>query len=504
MSQSMLHNPAAERAVLSGICSHGIDAFVDVDGIVESDSFVIEENQIIYKCLKKVFEESSVIDISSVLAAANDLGFGENFKDKEAVEHLRGVYNFPIELENVRNHAVKIRKLQLARDIQRQVKIVHANISDITGDESVNEIISIAEAPIMELSHAFNRSDDDKPNKIGSEIEEYIAHLEENPTEMVGISSGYARYDEAIGGGFRRKCVDLVAARPKVGKSVFAENVALHVSGKLKIPVLMLDTEMSKEDHLNRILANLSDTSINDISTGSFAENDCVRSKVKEAASEVQDIPYDYISIAGRSFEETLSIMRRWIFQKVGFDKNGRVNDCLIVYDYLKLMSSGQISDSLREFQVLGFQMTSLHNFCVQYDCPCLSFVQLNRDGITRETTDVVSGSDRLIWLCTSFSIFKNKSIEEVAEDGDDNGNKKLVPIICRHGPALSDTDYINMTMYGEQAKLIEGKTRNEVKLKTKEKDEGFIVNDDIESQAEEDTDQSLERLSEIIDEGIK
>ena len=55
MSQSLLHNPAAERAVLSGVCSHGIDAFVDVDGIVESDSFVIEENQIIYKCLKKVF-----------------------------------------------------------------------------------------------------------------------------------------------------------------------------------------------------------------------------------------------------------------------------------------------------------------------------------------------------------------------------------------------------------------------------------------------------------------
>ena len=43
MSQSLLHNPAAERAVLSGVCSHGIDAFVDVDGIVEPDSFVIEE-----------------------------------------------------------------------------------------------------------------------------------------------------------------------------------------------------------------------------------------------------------------------------------------------------------------------------------------------------------------------------------------------------------------------------------------------------------------------------
>ena len=504
MSKASLHNPAAERAVLSGVCSHGIDAFVDVDGIVEPNSFVIEENQIIYKCLRKVFEESSVIDISSILSAANDLGFGENFKDKEAIEHLRGVYNFPIELENVRNHAVKIRKLQLARDIQKQVKIVHSNISNITGDETVDEIISIAEAPIMELSHTFNRSDNDKPDKIGSDIEEYIAHLEENPTDMVGISSGYPRYDQAIGGGFRRKCVDLIAARPKVGKSVYADNVALHVAGKLEIPVLMLDTEMSKEDHLNRILANLSGTNINDIATGSFSENDCIKSKVKSAASKIQTIPYDYISIAGRSFEETLSIMRRWIFQKVGFDVNGRVNDCLIIYDYLKLMSSGQINDSLKEFQVLGFQMTALHNFCVQYDCPCLSFVQLNRDGITRETTDVVSGSDRLVWLCTSFSIFKNKSIEEIAEDGDENGNKKIVPVVCRHGPALGDTDYINMTMNGEQAKLIEGKTRNEVKLKTKQRDNGFVVNEDAEPDSEENLDEGLDKLSEIINEGKK
>lgn len=117
--------------------------------------------------------------------------------------------------------------------------------------------------------------------------------------------------------------------------------------------------------------------------------------------------------------------MRRWIIQNVGYDSTGRVNDCLIVYDYLKLMTPDKITNNMQEFQVLGFQITALHNFCVQYDCPCLSFVQLNRDGITKESTDTVSGSDRLIWLCTSFSIFKNKSIEEIEED-DQNNNKNL------------------------------------------------------------------------------
>ena len=151
----------------------------------------------------------------------------------------------------------------------------------------------------------------------------------------------------------------------------------------------------------------------------------------------------------------------------------------MIIYDYLKLMTSDSISSSLQEFQVLGFQITSLHNFCVQYDCPCLSFVQLNRDGITKESTDVVSGSDRLIWLCTSFSIFKNKSEEEVAEDGEDNGNRKLVPLVSRHGAGLADGDYINMSMIGEVGKILEGVTRNKLRKNTKQDSQGFIVEND-------------------------
>ena len=86
------------------------------------------------------------------------------------------------------------------------------------------------------------------------------------------------------------------------------------------------------------------------------------------------------------------------------------------------------------------------------------------RDGITKESTDAVSGSDRLIWLCTSFTIFKAKSPEELAEDGPNAGNRKLVPIVSRHGAGLDDGDYINMVMQGSHAKLRELKTRNEFK----------------------------------------
>jgi hypothetical protein len=169
----------------------------------------------------------------------------------------------------------------------------------------------------------------------------------------------------------------------------------------------------------------------------------------------------------------------------VGFDDNGQTKDCLIVYDYLKLMGSESISSAMQEYQVLGFQITKLHNFMVKYDVPCLAFVQLNRDGITRESTDVVSGSDRLIWLCTSFSIFKMKSDEEMADDGAEHGNRKLVPVVARHGEGLDDGDYISMTMFGKYGKIDEGTTRNELHENIRSRNEGFEINEDFDEESD-------------------
>jgi len=479
-----INNPASERAVLSGIFQHGADAFIDVDDIIDTDTFTLEENQIVYACLKRVLNKSSSIDLPSVLSAAEDLGLQDFFNEKISSDHIKAIASFEVELENVRQHAIKLKKLDVARDIRTKIRKINSDIGDVTGEESIDEILNIAEGPIFDLSTALNHSVEDKPSVLGEEVEDYVTYLEENPANMLGLSSGFLRYDTAIGGGFRRKCVDLIAARPKVGKSMMADNVAINIAANLDVPVLLLDTEMSKEDHFNRILGNFSGININDISTGKFSASACDKEKIQQAAQKFKEIPLSYITIAGKPFEETLSIIRRWIVKNVGYDENGRTKDCMIIYDYLKLMHSNQINDSMKEFQVLGFQITQLHNFTVQYDVPCLAFVQLNRDGITKESTDVVSGSDRLIWLCSSFSIFKKKSDEEIAEDQGESGNRKLIPIVSRHGSGLDDYDYINMSMKGEVARVEERETRNEIKFNTHTKESGFNIDnlDDKES----------------------
>ena len=451
----------AERALLAGLLQHGIDAHVIVYDIVDHETFGHANNQILYKCIDKVISNGQSVDIATILSAANQLGLSESVNTAQELKYIKSLFDFPVNKDNILSFALQIKKFEFARRIKLLTSKIHKDVDQIDGSESINEIIQILESPVTE----FLREDTtgESPEKIGSDINEYVKFLEENKCDIIGIPTGFSKYDEAIGGGLRRKCVDLVSARPKVGKSVFADNVALNVSLK-GIPVLMLDTEMSKDDHLNRLLANISGVPINEVATGKFTNDEDKRDKVMQAVKTLETIPYSYISVAGKPFEQILNLITRWIMQEVKSDENGKTNDCLIVYDYLKLMSSSSITNNIQEYQALGFQITALHNLCVKLDIPCLSFVQLNRDGITKESTDAVSGSDRLIWLCTSFSIFKIKSPEELAEDGPNAGNRKLVPIVSRHGGGLDDGDYINMLMQGSHAKLQELRTRNEFK----------------------------------------
>ena len=480
---SKLSDVGAERAVLAGLFAYGVESYVEISDFLTHSSFAHQNNQVIYKCIEKILQSDAHVDVPAILSAAQQLNLSETIQTRQELEYINSLMEFPIKKGNVVHFAAQVKKFEFARKAKRISKKISKDIDSIKGDESIDEIINLVENPIME----FLRDDDtgQKPEKLGDDIDEYLEFLIENKCDQIGISSGFPRFDSVIGGGLRRKCVDLVSARPGVGKSVFADNVALYNARK-GIPVLMLDTEMSKEDHLNRIVSNMSGIPIEEIATGKFSEDDEKLIKVKEAMEEIRDIPYTYVSVAGAPFETIMNTIKRWIIQDVGQDEFGRTNDCLVVYDYLKLMSSSSINNNMQEYQALGFQITNLHNLAVKFDFPCLSFVQLNRDGITKESTDAVSGSDRLIWLCTSFSIFKLKSAEELAEDGPSSGNRKLVTLKARHGAGLLDGNYINMNMIGSHSQLLELRTRDEIRSSP---DDGVIEGADLPFEVDEDED---------------
>ena len=481
----VLADPSAERAVLSGICKYGEETYLDIADIVQETSFTIDSNSTIFKCLKEICEKQhhASIDIASIYSVAQELGLSDLLSDKDEVQHLRSILDFPVNKDNIRKFAAKIRKLQIARLLYTQLEEAKNKLSEVTGSESVSSIIGIAEDAVFDFTSLVN-DNDNAPLCIGNDIDEYIKNLSLNQVDQVGIPTGFPVYDQSIGGGLRRGTVNIIAARPKTGKTLLADNMGVYIASNLQVPVLNMDTEMNKEDHINRILAMMTETEINQIETGKFSNSQDKKNKIQKAAEKLKNTRLYYKSIAGRPFEEQLSIMRRWIVKDVGLNDDGSAKPCVIFYDYLKLMDSQCMSQDMKEYQVLGFMMTALHNFATKYKVPIVAFIQLNRDGISKESTDTASGSDRIIWLCSNFTIFKRKSDEEIAEDGPTEGNRKLVPLISRHGGGLDDNDYINCHMQGWCAKITEGRTKLEVvnnidNTKTSNK---FNINDDEET----------------------
>ena len=454
-------NVAAERAVLAGLYTYGIDAYLDVAPMLTPMSFTDRSNQAIYKCFSHLFEDKELkqLDESSVFSASKDLGYSWLVEKKDEINHLHSIFNTHILLENVRSFSAKISRLEVARMLRQQMRDADASLNDVGGDEPIEHILGIAEKCIFDFTSKLTNSSGTDPQRLSEGMREHIMDRLDNPTEVIGLPTPWPAYNEAIGGGCRRKAVSMIGARSGVGKSMLSDNLAKHLA-ELDIPVLYLDTEMSDEDHWYRIGANYADVTINDLESGRCGQNFSEKERVVKALDKIESLPIDYINISGIPFEESLAIIRRWIHKNVGFEDDGRTKDCMVIYDYVKLMNGEDLKIGVQEYQVLGFMMTSLHNLAVRNDIPIFTMIQLNRDGIDKETADVVAGSDRVMWLTTNFSIFKPKSDEELQMSAAEEGTHKLVIVKHRHGPGMTRGDYINMKMEGSKARITEGKTK--------------------------------------------
>lgn len=460
-----LQDPAAERAILAGICRYGRDGYFEVSDVVNSQCFTIDVNQFIYDCLTHALETVEKVDISTILTSANTLGCNEVLLKDDGLDYINALFCFDTELGNIRHYAKKIRKLQVARTCQDKAKKAFTKLGEVTGNESIDEILAILETPVFDLIQELNSGVDSGPSPIGEGLDEYVEFLEENQDRSVGVSTGYKYFDNVIGGGLRRKTVNLIGARKKVGKTQLAVNMGIYIAEKTQIPVLYLDTEMDKESIWSRLLGNFGDIDVTKVEKGQFKDIQALRSRLHQAKERIKNSQFHYVNVSGKPFEEILSIVRRWLMKTVKYDANGRMNDCVLVYDYFKLMGT-QPLESMQEYQAIGFQVSRLHDFCTQYDFPVLSFVQLNREF-------EISQSDRLSWFCTSIAYYMKKTPEEIAQDGIENGNRKLVVEDARHGPGQEEGDYINFAFDGYKARITELGTKSQI-LKRKAEDESF------------------------------
>lgn len=478
-------NPAAETGVISSLFKFGFPAFVEASTFVNRETFSVDSNAVAWQCVEHIYKNdtNATITIPLIISAAQSIGLGSFYDKPENNQHLRASVNFPIEQSNITPLAAKIKRLQVARLMRRQLIEAESRIgTEITGDEALAHILGIAQNAVFDFSSLV--SDDSAPQLAFGDIDEYVEFLINNPCNQVGVPTGFALYDEAIGGGLRFGGVAAIAARLKTGKSALAINMGYNISGN-GIPVLYLDTEMKRHEHADRMLAKVTGIPIRDIETGRFSQNPDRIKTTREAALHLKGLPFTYKSICGWDFADIISTARRWVIQDVGLKNDGKANPCVVILDYLKIMASSTLSKNIAEHQELGFAMTSFVNFANQYNVAGLTFLQSNRDGINRNETDVVASSDRISWFASNLSLLTRQSREEIdAQSNPRNAfNRKLVPLVARHGPDFTEGDWINMRFEGHLCRMTEGPLQSQLETETR------IVGSDGQIEVEDDED---------------
>lgn len=233
---------------------------------------------------------------------------------------------------------------------------------------------------------------------------------------------------QLMNGGFRRKGLIMVCARPKVGKSSLLLSTGINTAVDLNTPTLYLDTEMSGEEQLSRALSHIAKVNEFHILQGKFCADGLERSAVNDALQRLTNSRFHYVNIAGRPIEYVQSVMRQFRNQFVGSEQyqdpeTGKVytfsNPGLVIYDWLKLPDAGSLN-AASEHQLLGFQASAIKDAAAELDLPVIAGAQNNRSaiGVTGEEWEnnaeaYIAGSDRIAQFCSALCILRNVTPEE-------------------------------------------------------------------------------------------
>jgi replicative DNA helicase len=431
----------SERMVLSSLFEYGQEALIVCDdkGLIPSDFFHKTDNDIFF-VIKELLdkEPNKKIDADLIKLQLKEKNKKSTFTLVDDNNYLEVLSQKHVNFDNLDKFVLAVKKKAIYRNVIAAIENAKVNIEDFSGNDISLEdfLVEVSKQCNGVIEKASNPNE--KFDTFASSYEEYLDFLSSNPCENLGIPTGFRTYDFHIGRGLRRGTVNIIGARPGVGKSLIALNIANHVASN-GVPVLYIDTELSKDQQMGRLSAMRTGVTIDDIETGKFSKDQNKKDRILGDLPYFKKIQLYHKYVGGQTFEEILIAMKKWVRQVVGEDENGNVKDCVIVYDYLKMMNTKGL-ENLKEYQLIGFYMSSLHDFCVRYNVPMLLTLQLNRDGIEK-IGGVASQSDRIEWLTSTFAILKNLDREEQKSDS----NMKIVITKSRFGPVTPDDTYIKI-----------------------------------------------------------
>lgn len=352
-------NLEAEQAVLGAILLEK-DALFRVIEYLTPEDFYRSAHQRIYRAMLEVSENSEPVDLITITA---DLQNKKILEEVGGVSYLTDLANAVPTAANIEYYAKIVEeKAILRRLIKVATEIASTGYSE---SEEISQIIGNAEKKIIELSQK-RINDGFVPIKdVLMETMDRIEHLHNKKGGITGIPSGFTDLDKMTSG-FQKSDLIIIAARPSVGKTAFALNVAQNVAARAKETVAIFSLEMSAQQLVQRMIAAEGNIDGHKLRTGLMEENDW--QKLTMAMSTLSEAPIYIDDTPGINVYDIRAKSRRLKVEK-GLG--------LILIDYLQLIHGRGKSDNRQ--QEISEISRQLKGIARELEVPVIALSQLSR-----------------------------------------------------------------------------------------------------------------------------
>ena len=348
----------AEQAVLGSIL---IDSrcVADIVGVVSPEDFYLKQNRQIFETIYTMFNFSQTIDPVTVLNKMKELGvYQDNSRD-----YILQLMEITPTAANAARYANIVREKAMLRGLAQAATDISETVHSEVGTAA--EMLESAEKKIYALRKGERNDSLEHIGTVLHKVFDHLTELSQSDSMIPGLSTGLRDLDVKING-LNKSDLLLVAARPAMGKSAFALNIAVNVAKKYNKTVAVFNLEMSREQLAMRLLASESFIEMQKLATGKLNEDEWGKLCMASAALSQTDIRIDdnpSVTVADINAK-----CRR-------LDNLG-----LVVIDYLQLMQgSGYGKNSENRVTVVGEISRSLKIMAKELNVPVVCLSQLSR-----------------------------------------------------------------------------------------------------------------------------
>ena len=361
------NNLEAEESVL-GSCFLSKYALQKANESLTAESFYNEKNAKIFSTMTALLEEKTPIDITTVTSYLKNRN---ELSEVGGVEYLTEILNYVPTASNIDYYIKSVEESAILRNlIETATEIASEGYRT---DESVNEILDNSEKKILSIVKNRKSSEFRTIKDVLMKTQSDLERLSESKGEITGLATGWYDFDKLTTGLHPNEFI-IIAARPAMGKTAFALNLATHAAMTHDKSVALFNLEMSAEQLAMRILSSLGQLEGFKLRTGNLMNQDWKR--INEASSQLANTNLVIDDTPGITIGEIRAKCRRLASSEKGL--------ALVVIDYLQLISGGKNYGTNRQQEVSDISR-SLKTLAMELGIPVIALSQLSRNVEQRE-----------------------------------------------------------------------------------------------------------------------